>query len=75
MTNWYWIRHGPTHLKSLVGWSRNKTIDSVQATSSWEIDADTSATNNAKNKAMRREGRTTEQTVFGRMPRLPHMHL
>ena len=21
MTNWYWIRHGPTHLKSLVGWS------------------------------------------------------
>lgn len=21
MTNWYWIRHAPTNLKSLVGWS------------------------------------------------------
>ena len=21
MTNWYWIRHAPTNLKGLVGWS------------------------------------------------------
>ena len=21
MTDWWWIRHGPTHAKSMVGWS------------------------------------------------------
>ena len=21
MTDWWWIRHGPTHSKSMVGWS------------------------------------------------------
>ena len=52
-----------------------RLADSMQATSTWEIDVCTSATNNAKNKSMRRGGRSPEQNVFGRMPRLPQMLL
>ena len=26
MTDWYWVRHGPTHEKTFVGW-RNVAVD------------------------------------------------
>ena len=53
----------------------NKTVDSMQAISNQQIDIVVCSTNNAKNKSMRRGGRSPEQNVFGRVPRLPDMLL
>lgn len=48
-----------------------KTIDAMQATQYWDIDVCVSAVNNAKNQSTRRGGRSPEQDVFGRVPRMP----
>lgn len=69
--DWYWVRHGPTHAKGMVGWTdlpADLSDTEALARVSRHLPADAPVVSSDLRRAIR-----TADAVAGTRPRLPHV--